>query len=75
MCADPQTASASRSCCDADDNKVATYNYKFEYHGERVTATTNEAMCAADGLSVCDPSKIIADEPSVSNMLLNVLVS
>ena len=64
MCADPMTASAARSCCDSD--KVATFNHKLEFHGERVSFATNEAQCISDGLSVCDPSQIIAEEPSVS---------
>jgi hypothetical protein len=70
MCADPLTSNAGRTCCDAEGNKVATYNYKFEYHGERVTAATNQQVCDADGLTVCDPSKVIADEPLVISMPL-----
>jgi hypothetical protein len=65
MCADPNTLSAARSCCDAEGNKVASYNYKFEYHGERVSASTNEAQCAADGLLVCDPTQVVAEAPVV----------
>jgi hypothetical protein len=65
MCADPDTLSAGRSCCDAEGNKVASYNYKLEYHGERVTAATNEAQCTADGLLVCDPVKVVAEAPMV----------
>lgn len=67
MCAHPKTTAAARSCCDADGNNVATYNYKFEYHGERVTATTNEEQCLADGMSVCDPKKLIAEKPLVGS--------
>ena len=64
MCADPMTASAARSCCDSDN--VATFNHKLEFHGERVTFAMNEAQCISDGLSICDPSQIIFEEPSVS---------
>eukprot|EP00804_Cyclotella_cryptica_P005395 CCRYP_017085-RA/>CCRYP_017085-RA protein AED:0.06 eAED:0.06 QI:162/1/1/1/1/0.96/28/3961/2317 len=65
MCANPKTAAAARSCCDAEGNKIATYNYKFEYHGERLTAATNEEQCVADGMSVCDPTKLIAEKPLI----------
>ena len=65
MCADPNTAAAARTCCDAEGNKIATYNYKFEYHGERISFPSNEAVCAADGLSVCDPVQVVAEAPLV----------
>ena len=69
MCADPNTLAAARSCCDADGNRIASYNYKFEYHGERISYSTNEAQCAADGLSVCDPIQVIAEAPLVSTSI------
>ena len=72
MCVDPMTASAARSCCDAEGNNVATHNYKFEFHGERVTAATNEQQCVADGLSVCDPTLLVAEKPMVSITLSSV---
>jgi hypothetical protein len=68
MCADPMTAAAARSCCNADGNAI--YNYKLEYHGERVTAATNEELCAADGLTACDPTEVLADAPLVHNFVL-----
>jgi hypothetical protein len=69
MCADPKTTAAARSCCDADGKKMARYNYKFEYHGERVTAAKNEEICVADGLSVCDPNTVNAHAPLVCGFL------
>lgn len=69
MCADPSTLAAARSCCDSEGNKIANYNHKFEYHGERVSYSTNEAQCAADGMVVCDPIQVIAEAPLVNTPL------
>ena len=65
MCANPKTAVAARSCCGIVIADRAELNYKFEYHGEIVTAETNEAQCIADGGYVCDPTTLKADNPIV----------
>ena len=65
MCANPKTAVAARSCCGIVVADRAELNYKFEYHGEIVTAETNEAQCIADGGYVCDPTTLKADNPIV----------
>lgn len=36
------------------------YNYKFEYHGERVKLDTIKTQCEADGGVVCDGSAMMA---------------
>jgi hypothetical protein len=44
----------------------AQFNYKHQYHGERVLYVTNENQCTADGGTVCDPNTILADNPLVN---------
>ena len=44
----------------------AEYNHGFEYHGERVTLTTNVNQCTADGGTVCDAAATNADNPLVN---------
>ena len=61
MCADPRLAVAQRSCCGLIRNKTAELNFEFDYHGQRVTASTNEADCLAGGGQVCDPEAMSAD--------------
>ena len=65
MCANPKTAVAARSCCGMVITDRAELNHKFEYHGEVVTAETNEVQCIADGGQVCDPATLKADNPLV----------
>ena len=67
MCADPRTAVAARSCCGVERmNNTATYNYNFEYHGERVTYGSNMNECTANGGVVCDPNALVANYPVVN---------
>lgn len=61
MCADPRLALAERSCCGLVRTGTARLNFKFDFHGQRVSAFTNEADCAADGGQVCDPEAMSAD--------------
>jgi len=63
MCANPLTAVAARSCCGISVIDRIEYNYKFEYHGEVVSAGTNEAICIANGGTVCDPTSVRAYDP------------
>ncbi len=63
MCANPRTPVAARSCCGISVADRIEYNYKFEYHGEVVSAVTNEAQCVANGGTVCDPTSVRVYDP------------
>jgi len=47
-------------------NNTASYNFNFEYHGERVTYESNMNECTASGGVVCDPNALAANNPLVN---------
>jgi len=49
-------------CCTNSTLKDAEFWYDAEYHGETVSASTNEETCASSEKFVCDPNTVIAQD-------------